>query len=107
MTADGLSVTSALSVRIIRGLALSPETLVVSAGTRIAYLVSATDKHGDPIPAPSVGWFFEQTFPLLPPPADATPSTLLDAHFTPGSTGSYEVRVVAGSLVATASVTVN
>ncbi|MNY20518.1 hypothetical protein D3C86_1540000 [compost metagenome] len=105
--ADGLTATSSESFRVIRGLALSPETTVASAGTPISYALSAIDRHGVSIPEPNVAWFFEQTYPILPPPPGAPASTLLDGLFTPGSTGSYEIRVVAGRLVATASVTVN
>ncbi|HEY9899571.1 MAG TPA: IPT/TIG domain-containing protein [Pantanalinema sp.] len=107
VTADGLTVTSAQGFRVIRALALSPETAVASAGAPIDYLLGATDKLGVPIPNPVVTWFFQQTCPVLSLPGEATPSTLLDGLFTPGSTGSYEIRATAGSLIATASVTVN
>ncbi|MBO9540673.1 hypothetical protein J7643_08785 [bacterium] len=105
--ADGLTATSSESFRIIRGLSLSPESAVASAGARIDYALSAIDRHGASIPEPNVAWFFEQTYPILPPPPGTPASILLDGHFTPGSTGSYEIRIVAGRLVATASVTVN
>lgn len=104
--ADGLTAESSTSFRVIRSLVLSPLTAVASAGQGVDFTLSATDKASASIASPTIDWYFEQTYPILPS-IGGTPSTLLNGRFTPGSTGSYLVRVSAGTVVATASVTVN
>lgn len=107
VTADGLTATNEFSFRLIKDLSLSPQSAVASAGQAVDFVLAALDRSSASIPTPNVTWGFEQTYPLLPPASGSPPTTLVGGRFTPGATGSFEIRVSAGSLRATASVTVN
>lgn len=105
--ADGVTGTSTDSCLIIRSLGLSPAEATTSVGTPLDYTATALDASGSSIPSPGVSWSYQTkgTAPLpgsSPPP----PTTLTNGRFTAGSTGSFEIRISAGTVIATTSVTV-
>lgn len=106
--ADGVTGTSTDSCKIIRALGLSPVHATTSVNVPVDFVATARDASESLVPDPAVNWtsMSSGTAPLpgsSPPP----PSTLVNGRFTPGSTGSYEIRIGAGTVLATASVTVN
>lgn len=105
VTANGVSATSAGSLRIIRSLSLSPATSTGRANVPVTLQVTARDASNSVIPGPNVTWSYSELGPMPagdPPP----PSTLNDGVFTPLSTGSFRVSVTAGLVQATADVRV-
>lgn len=106
VSTDGVAASGPDTFRIIRELALSPVTTRTTVGSPVAFTAIARDAQGATIPSPVVTWS------AVPPPSDLalplTPSsTLSEGTFVPGSTGSFELGITAGSVRATASVTVN
>lgn len=95
------------SCRIIRSLALDPAEATTSVAAPLDFVATARDASGDPVPDPVLSWAFNSTATApLPGSSPPPPTTLEQGRFTPGSTGSFEIRVSAGTILATASVTV-
>lgn len=105
--ADGVTATSSGSCLIIRALGLSPEAATTSVGAPVDYTATARDASGSLIPSPALTWSFMATGPApLPGSSPPPPTTLINGRFTPGSTGSYELRISAGNILATTSLIV-
>ncbi|MBU6428927.1 MAG: hypothetical protein KGR26_07955 [Cyanobacteria bacterium REEB65] len=108
LKADGLTATGLGNFQVLRSLALTPASIRnVVPGSSVVFTASATDSMGIAVASPSLTWSFT-------PPATWSlstggaflPATQSANLFTPLGTGTFTVMAQSGTVLATASVSV-